>query len=132
ESDRIGRIGVNGTWKSSLSGVIACIDSADGDRQAVFYPHEASIGFLTQEPALPKENTVLEAVFQGENKKVQLVKHYEKILLELQADPLNEALQLKYQKLEEKMNEQDAWQTDTDARIILQKLGILDLKQKVK
>ena len=132
EKDRIGMIGVNGTGKSSLLAVIAGIDSADGDRQAVFYPHEASIGFLTQEPALPKENTVLEAVFQGENKKVQLVKHYEKILLELQADPLNEALQLKYQKLEEKMNEQDAWQTDTDARIILQKLGILDLKQKVK
>ena len=39
-------------------------------------------------------------------------------------------MQKRYAKAEEQMNKEDAWTTDTNAKIILQKLGISELDKK--
>lgn len=130
--DRIGLIGVNGTGKTSLLSILSGKDKGDGDRQSVFYPRDYRIGYLSQETSLDDELTVLEAVFQGESPQLKTVKRYESALLALEGDSNNSEIQKEFQLAQEAMTEKDAWMTDTNAKIILQKLGIEALDKKVK
>jgi ATP-binding cassette subfamily F protein uup len=59
------------------------------------------------------------------------VKRYEKALLNLEINGSDVNAQKEYTLAEEAMNEKDAWLTDTNAKIILQKLGIHQLDKLV-
>ncbi|HFD0843282.1 TPA: ABC-F family ATP-binding cassette domain-containing protein [Enterococcus faecium] len=131
EKDRIGLIGTNGTGKTSLLNIIAGIDSGDGDRQTVFYPTDYRIGYLSQAAEFSDELTVLQAVFQGNSPLIQTVRAYEEALIELGENGEDHNVQKRYAKAEEQMNKEDAWTTDTNAKIILQKLGISELDKKI-
>ncbi|MFR0959313.1 MAG: ABC-F family ATP-binding cassette domain-containing protein, partial [Enterococcus sp.] len=131
EKDRIGLIGTNGTGKTSLLNIIAGIDSGDGDRQTVFYPTDYRIGYLSQAAEFSDELTVLQAVFQGNSPLIQTVRAYEEALIELGENGEDPNVQKRYAKVEEQMNKEDAWTTDTNAKIILQKLGISELDKKI-
>ncbi|EGP5188950.1 TPA: ABC-F family ATP-binding cassette domain-containing protein [Enterococcus faecium] len=131
EKDRIGLIGTNGTGKTSLLNIIAGIDSGDGDRQTVFYPTDYRIGYLSQAAEFSDELTVLQAVFQGNRPLIQTVRAYEEALIELGENGEDPNVQKRYAKAEEQMNKEDAWTTDTNAKIILQKLGISELDKKI-
>ncbi|MFP7265602.1 ABC-F family ATP-binding cassette domain-containing protein [Enterococcus lactis] len=131
EKDRIGLIGTNGTGKTSLLNIIAGIDSGDGDRQTVFYPTDYRIGYLSQAAEFSDELTVLQAVFQGNSPLIQTVRAYEEALIELGENGEDPNVQKRYAKAEEQMNKEDAWATDTNAKIILQKLGISELDKKI-
>ena len=131
EKDRIGLIGTNGTGKTSLLNIIAGIDSGDGDRQTVFYPTDYRIGYLSQAAEFSDELTVLQAVFQGNSPLIQTVRAYEEALIELVENGEDPNVQKRYAKVEEQMNKEDAWTTDTNAKIILQKLGISELDKKI-
>ncbi|HAP6052325.1 TPA: ABC-F family ATP-binding cassette domain-containing protein, partial [Enterococcus faecium] len=127
----IGLIGTNGTGKTSLLNIIAGIDSSDGDRQTVFYPTDYRIGYLSQAAEFSDELTVLQAVFQGNSPLIQTVRAYEEALIELGENGEDPDVQKRYAKAEEQMNKEDAWTTDTNAKIILQKLGISELDKKI-
>ncbi|MEI5988539.1 ABC transporter ATP-binding protein [Enterococcus termitis] len=129
--DRIGLIGTNGTGKTSLLNILAGKDSGDGDISAIQQPNDYQIGYLSQDQVFDPTLTVVEAVFQGETPIIQAVKNYELALLALANDGLNEAVQKQYTQAEERMNKEDAWTADTDAKIILQKLGIETLHKKM-
>ncbi|NTO99447.1 ABC-F family ATP-binding cassette domain-containing protein [Enterococcus faecium] len=131
EKDRIGLIGTNVTGKTSLLNIIAGIDSSDGDRQTVFYPTDYRIGYLSQAAEFSDELTVLQAVFQGNSPLIQTVRAYEEALIELGENGEDPDVQKRYAKAEEQMNKEDAWTTDTNAKIILQKLGISELDKKI-
>lgn len=131
EKDRIGLIGTNGTGKTSLLNILAGIDTGDGDRQTVFYPNDYRIGYLSQALALDEGLTVLQAVFQGNSPMIRVVREYEEALIALSANGDDPAIQKRYSKAEEQMNKEDAWTTDTNAKIILQKLGISELEKKI-
>ncbi|HGP0302597.1 TPA: ABC-F family ATP-binding cassette domain-containing protein [Enterococcus faecium] len=131
EKDRIGLIGTNGTGKTSLLNIIAGIDSGDGDRQTVFYPTDYRIGYLSQAAEFSDELTVLQAVFQGNSPLIQTVRAYEEALIELGENGEDPNVQKRYAKAEEQMNKEDAWTTDTNVKIILQKLGISELDKKI-
>lgn len=131
EKDRIGLIGTNGTGKTSLLNIIAGIDSGDGDRQTVFYPTDYRIGYLSQAAEFSDELTVLQAVFQGNSPLIQSVRAYEEALIELGENGEDPNVQKRYAKAEEQMNKEDAWTTDTNTKIILQKLGISELDKKI-
>ncbi|HAR1813265.1 TPA: ABC-F family ATP-binding cassette domain-containing protein, partial [Enterococcus faecium] len=124
-------IGTNGTGKTSLLNIIAGIDSSDGDRQTVFYPTDYRIGYLSQAAEFSDELTVLQAVFQGNSPLIQTVRAYEEALIELGENGEDPDVQKRYAKAEEQMNKEDAWTTDTNAKIILQKLGISELDKKI-
>ncbi|OQO67841.1 multidrug ABC transporter ATP-binding protein [Enterococcus villorum] len=131
EKDRIGLIGTNGTGKTSLLNILAGIDSGDGDRQSVFYPNDYRIGYLSQTSEFPNELTVLQAVFQGNSPLIRTVRAYEEALIALAENGEDESNQKRYAKAEEQMNKDNAWSTDTNAKIILQKLGINELDKTI-
>ncbi|WP_165005876.1 ABC-F family ATP-binding cassette domain-containing protein [Enterococcus sp. ZJ1668] len=131
EKDRIGLIGTNGTGKTSLLNILAGIDSGDGDRQAVFYPNDYRIGYLSQTSDFSEDITVLKAVFQGTSPLIRTVRAYEEALIQLAENGDAPEVQKRYAKAEEQMNKDDAWTTDTNAKIILQKLGISELDKKI-
>ncbi|HAQ2979462.1 TPA: ABC-F family ATP-binding cassette domain-containing protein, partial [Enterococcus faecium] len=116
---------------TSLLNIIAGIDSSDGDRQTVFYPTDYRIGYLSQAAEFSDELTVLQAVFQGNSPLIQTVRAYEEALIELGENGEDPDVQKRYAKAEEQMNKEDAWTTDTNAKIILQKLGISELDKKI-
>ncbi|HAP4353947.1 TPA: ABC-F family ATP-binding cassette domain-containing protein, partial [Enterococcus faecalis] len=75
--------------------------------------------------------TIAEAVFQGDSPIIKAVKNYELALAALSENGLDEGVQRRYTQAEEAMNKQDAWTADTNAKIILQKLGIPTLEKKI-
>lgn len=130
EKDRIGLIGVNGTGKSSLLAILAGRDSGDGDISAIEKASDYRIGYLAQDQNFPAETMVLDAVFQGNNPLMQTVRAYEKALLQLTEDN-SAATQRQFTLAEEAMNKQDAWTADSEAKAILNKLGIESLDQQI-
>lgn len=132
EKDRIGLIGVNGTGKTSLLKILAGLDSGEGDVTPIQKAGDYQIGYLTQETDFPEELTVLESVFQGDAPMIQTVRRYEQALIDLASNGDDPKVQQAYAKAEEAMNEQDAWLLDTNAKTILQKLGITQINQKIK
>lgn len=130
EKDRIGLIGVNGTGKSSLLTILAGKDSGDGDVSAIEKASDYRIGYLAQEQTFTEELLVLDVVFQGNNPLMQTVRDYEKALLNLSHENTAD-LQRQFSLAEESMNKQDAWTADSEAKAILNKLGIDTLNKRI-
>lgn len=130
EKDRIGLIGVNGTGKSSLLTILAGKDSGDGDVSAIEKASDYRIGYLAQEQTFTEELLVLDIVFQGNNPLMQTVRDYEKALLNLSHENTAD-LQRQFSLAEESMNKQDAWTADSEAKAILNKLGIDTLNKRI-
>ncbi|HAP3829260.1 TPA: ABC-F family ATP-binding cassette domain-containing protein, partial [Enterococcus faecalis] len=121
----------NGTGKTSLLNIIAGVDSGDGDLAAIQQPSDYQIGYLSQNQTFDENITIAEAVFQGDSPIIKAVKNYELALVALSENGLDEGVQRRYTQAEEAMNKQDAWTADTNAKIILQKLGIPTLEKKI-
>lgn len=130
EKDRIGLIGVNGTGKSSLLTILAGKDSGDGDVSAIEKASDYRIGYLAQEQPFSEELLVLDVVFQGNNPLMQTVRDYEKALLNLSHENTADS-QRQFSLAEEAMNKQDAWTADSEAKAILNKLGIDTLNKRI-
>lgn len=130
EKDRIGLIGVNGTGKSSLLTILAGKDSGDGDVSAIEKASDYRIGYLAQEQTFTEELLVLDVVFQGNNPLMQTVHDYEKALLNLSHENTADS-QRQFSLAEESMNKQDAWTADSEAKAILNKLGIDTLNKRI-
>src|SRR6201986_5638331 len=74
---KIGVIGLNGSGKSSLLKIIAGLDkSIQGE--VVFSPGY-TVGYLSQEPELDPNKTVIEVVQEGVASTMALLKEYEDI-----------------------------------------------------
>ncbi|EHR4923908.1 ABC-F family ATP-binding cassette domain-containing protein, partial [Enterococcus faecalis] len=115
----------------SLLNIIAGVDSGDGDLAAIQQPSDYQIGYLSQNQTFDENITIAEAVFQGDSPIIKAVKNYELALAALSENGLDEGVQRRYTQAEEAMNKQDAWTADTNAKIILQKLGIPTLEKKI-
>ncbi|MBP2663505.1 MAG: ettA [Firmicutes bacterium] len=124
ESDKIGLIGVNGTGKSTFLKVIAGVDTADSGK--IMTGNSVQIEYLPQNPEFDANATVLEQVFKGHSPVMQVLREYEQVLLQAQQHPTDEACQKRLIILTQQMDAQNAWQLESDAKIILTKLGIVD------
>lgn len=129
EGERIGLIGVNGSGKTNLLNVITGKDS--GEKGSIQKPKDYTISYLMQEPDLNPDKSVFDAVFEGDSPILAAVRNYEKALDLLIADPMDEKYQNRYSRAEQAMNDENAWIADTNAKMILSKLGIIDLEQLV-
>ncbi|WP_088041980.1 ABC-F family ATP-binding cassette domain-containing protein [Bacillus sp. EAC] len=129
EGQKIGLLGINGTGKSSLLKIISGAESADEGK--IITPKDYIISYLPQHEDFIKNQTILEAVFESEDKVMELVKTYEKTLQSLQKDPSNQALQNELMKLQSEMDTKNAWDLEANAKTILSKLGLNDLNLDV-
>lgn len=127
--DKIGLIGINGTGKSSLLKILAEVDVADSGQ--LEKPHDYTVSYLRQDTVFQDERSILELVFEGDSPIFKAVRQYEHALNQLALDGESAQAQKAYAQAEEMMNKQDAWEADTNAKIILQQLGISELDRRV-
>lgn len=127
--ERVGLIGVNGTGKSSLLKIVAGVDFPDSGE--VTAPKDYRIAYSEQNPDLNLELTVLDQVFAGEAPVLKLLKEYEETLLELNRVPNDSDIQEKLFDLQKKMDALDGWDASTNAKTILNKLGIEEYEKKI-
>lgn len=127
--DKVGLIGVNGTGKTSLLNILADKDGID--QGELKKPHDYHISYLSQDTAFDETLTVAEAVFEGDSPLLKAVRQYEVALVNLALDGTNERYQRAYSQAEEEMNKEDAWLADTNAKTILQQLGVGDIGKRI-
>ncbi len=130
EGDKVGLIGINGSGKSTLLKIIAGLESFDSGE--IWVNAGAKIVYLPQEPELEENHTVLEQIFADSGEKMILVREYEEIsdkLAHEQGD--TDKLMARLSTISARMEMVGAWELETNAKIILNKLGIEDISAKV-
>ncbi len=130
EGDKVGLIGTNGSGKSTLLKMIAGLESIDaGDR---WVNPGATIVYLPQQPDLDESHTVLEQVFADSGEQMALVREYEEISDHLSHGKGDtDKLLARLSAVSERIDEVDAWDLETKAKLILTKLGIEDFDAKI-
>ena len=130
---RLGLVGINGTGKSTFLKILA--GRMEADKGTIERNGKASIHYLAQTPDFDAESTILEAVLDGDHPRLQMVKAFERISREYrqmqESDSDDAKLSRNYMNALEQMDQQDGWQVEQEARIILSKLGFPDVEQKV-
>jgi ATP-binding cassette ChvD family protein len=109
---KIGVLGLNGAGKSTLLKIIAGIDKDYlGEVNA---QKGITFGYLSQEPELDPTKTVREVVEEGAQETVNLLKEYEAINAQFaEPDADFDALLEKQAKLQERIDQLDAWDLDS-------------------
>ncbi len=127
--DKVGLIGTNGSGKSTLLKMIAGLEDLDSGQLAV--NHGARIIYLPQQPELDPNRTALEQVFSDCGEPMQLVREYETLSAKLSHDDGTPELHARLNELMQKLEANGAWELETQAKIVLSKLGITDLEAKM-
>ena len=130
EGDKVGLIGTNGSGKSTLLKMIARIEPIDGGE--IWLNPGSKVVYLPQQPDLDDNYTVLEQVFANSSGEMALVREYEEISAQLgenQGD--NTTLMARLTNISQQIETVGAWELETNAKIILNKLGIQDLNAKI-
>ena len=122
EGERAGLIGINGTGKSTLLSIIA--GKIEADEVTFDHPNKYRIAYLEQDPTFAPGETVLQAVFSGDSPVLQLNRRYEEVLSKLSSNPESESLQQELFRIQQQMDEQNAWDVNSLAKQALTKLGI--------
>ncbi|MCW3788573.1 energy-dependent translational throttle protein EttA [Plebeiibacterium sediminum] len=133
---KIGIIGLNGSGKSTLMKIIAGIDkNFQGD---VVASQDYSVGYLEQEPVLDENKTVKQVVEEGVQEVVDVLNAYNQVN-EKFADPevledpdKMQALMDEQARLQEKIDQYDAWNLDTKLNIAMDALRCPDEDKQVK
>ena len=126
---KVGLIGRNGNGKSTFLKVLA--GTLDPQKGKLTKPGDYQIGYLSQEPDLDPEKSVLETVFEGNTPIMNAVRQYEQLLLLLTEKPNDKKTQTQFTKAQQQMDTYDAWNADSSAKRILSILGIKDMEQNI-
>lgn len=129
-TDKVGLIGTNGSGKSTLLKMIAGLEPIDsGD---ILVNSGVRIVYLPQQPDLDENRTVLEQVFADSGEKMALVREYEEVSDKLAHGQGNaDQLMAQLSTLSHRMDAIGAWELETNAKIILSKLGIEDFGARI-
>ena len=130
-TDKVGLIGTNGSGKSTLLKMIAGLESIDDGQLLV--NSGARIVYLPQQPELDESRTVLEQVFADSGEQMPLVREYEELselLAHAQGDDSNR-LMSRLSVVMQQMETTGAWELETNAKIILTKLGVQDFNARI-
>ncbi|WP_289046674.1 ABC-F family ATP-binding cassette domain-containing protein [uncultured Olleya sp.] len=122
KDQKIAFVAKNGTGKTSILKMLAGFDVPDQGN--IIYRKDIKVAFLPQEPVLDPTLTIEEAIFDADNPVLDIIKNYEKALL----NPEDEDV---YQKAFEQMDRHNAWDFETQYKQILYRLKLDDLDQKI-
>ena len=127
--DKIGLLGINGTGKSTLLKILAGVAQADsGEIQT---SNQLVLEYLPQHPQFDENATVLQQIFRGESPFMKIMRDYELTVELLEQHPDDEALTQKLLELSAEMDRHNAWQLESEAKAILNKLGIHNVSARV-
>ncbi len=131
DGDKIGLIGINGAGKSTFLKVVSGREEFfDGN---IVKGKNVRIEYLDQNPLFDEDATVLEQIFKGDTKEMKLLKRYEALLDKINScsgenfDSLNNELL----KVQSEIDSLSLWDMESDAKTILNKLGIKNYSEKV-
>ncbi len=127
--DRIGLLGVNGSGKTTLLRIIAGLEAPDSGTVTVW--GNVRIEYLSQEPTLDDQLTVLETIFQSDSPQMQLLRAYETAYAALQADPDNPQYQSQLAEESAALDRNDGWLAENRAKTVLTRLGITGYQRQV-
>ncbi|MFP9098628.1 ABC-F family ATP-binding cassette domain-containing protein [Flavobacterium sp. RHBU_24] len=123
KDQKIAFVAKNGSGKTSILKIINGEDQPDTGQ--VVIRKEIKMQFLSQEPKLDPELTIEESIFASDSEILHVIEAYEKAL---ENPDDSEA----YQKAFEGMEAHNAWDFESQYKMILSKLKMDDLKLKVK
>lgn len=130
---RLGLVGINGTGKSTFLKILAA--RMEPDKGSIERNGKASIHYLAQTPEFDSESTLLEAVLDGDHPRLRMVQSFERISREYremqESGSEDSKISRNYMNALEQMDQQDGWQVEQEARIILTKLGFPEMDQNV-
>ncbi len=136
EADKVGLIGTNGSGKSTLLKMIAGQEPIDSGE--LWVNSSARVVYLPQQPEMDENHTVLEQVFADSGEQMALVRQYEELSARLahQTTDPNQAsdknpLMAQLSTLMQRMDSIGAWELETNAKVILTKLGIENFEAKI-
>ena len=121
KGQKIALIAKNGSGKTTLLKIIAQQESPDAG--LVNFRKGTQVSYLPQEPVLDPNKTVEEIILASGNQTLEVIAAYEKALL----NPENEE---KYQQAFEAMDQHQAWDFETQYKLLLSKLKLDDLSLK--
>jgi ATP-binding cassette subfamily F protein uup len=128
--DRVGVVGVNGSGKTTFLRLIAGDERPDAGR--IVLADGISIGYLPQNPPYAAEETVLEAVFAASDARMRLLLDYERACGELSAQGAGGQRALdRVSELAHRLEVSGAWELETNARMVLGRLGITDTNARM-
>ncbi|MBD3884328.1 ABC-F family ATP-binding cassette domain-containing protein [Phormidium tenue FACHB-886] len=133
ETEKIGLIGTNGSGKSTLLKMIAGLEPIDSGE--LWVNAGARVVYLPQQPEMDENHTVLEQVFADNNDRMALVRQYEALSDQLGHDTGDASAQKEQlsqlSRLTHQMDAIGAWELETNAKVILTKLGIENFNAKI-
>ena len=129
EGDKLGIIGVNGTGKSTLLKMIASREPGRDGKLTI--PGGIVMEYLPQDPPFEAEATVLEQIFKGDSPLMNLLRRYETAVEQAADRPDDGRLQKALLDLQQEMDNSYAWQLESEAKAVLNQLGITNLQQKM-
>ncbi len=126
--DKVALIAKNGSGKSTLFKILQGIEIPDsGD---VAFRKELRISFLSQEPTLNETHTIEQAIYAGDSEMVKTAIDYAHLVESHYANP-TEKTENQLDVLTNKMNDLEAWNVETQIKLVCVNLGLNDLTQKV-
>lgn len=127
--EKIGLIGINGAGKSTLLKIVTGRDEFfDG---IVTKGKNIRVEYLSQNPDFNKNSTVLEQIFRGDTPEMKLLMEYETLLDDINNGNGNDEKNNKLISLQGKIDSMNLWDLESDAKSILNKLGIKDYSAKM-
>ena len=129
EGEKIGIIGINGTGKSTLLKIIAAAEIADSG--TIVKANRVRVEYLPQNPEYDESFTVLEQVFKGTSEEMKLLLEYQETLDKINKD-FSDNLNTKLISLQEKIDALNLWDLESEAKMVLTKLGLTDFNKKIK
>jgi ATP-binding cassette subfamily F protein uup len=121
QGDKAAIVGINGCGKSTLLSLIAGDIPVDSGNISI--RKGIRIGYLNQQPNLPEEFTVWQAIFDTQNPVLQAFANYEAALSSENPNDLADAA--------EQMDNLGAWDIENEVEQVLGKLGIADRNKKI-
>ncbi len=130
DRDKIGIIGANGSGKTTLLKVIAGREEPDTGK--VVRTQGKTLAFLSQNPLIDENATVLETIFASSSGVMKLIRDYEAACHDLAIKGADEKLLERVSELQHELEICGGWEIETNARIVLDKLGIFDTSAQMK
>ncbi|NLO19952.1 MAG: ABC-F family ATP-binding cassette domain-containing protein [Ignavibacteria bacterium] len=129
QGEKLGIIGRNGAGKTTLLNIIASIDSAD--EGSVVFNSSVHFEYLTQEPIFDKDELVIDCVMNAKQELNAYLEEYHRLCNQLK-QKFDEGISNRIQELTTILDSKNAWNLETEAKIILSKLGIEELHKPIK